>query len=668
MSIGAVVPGPKTPCIEQKWSDFHFSPDQHWRHPFSHLDFPAVRLLPEIIKAVNENDCVIVAGPTGSAKTSIVNLALMLEGYKPVVTQPRRITARRAAQWAASLIGELAGESVGFRTAMEHCCSHRTRLLYVTEELQLVRELFATPGKRDLLVLDEQHKRPLSVDGLQGWWLEQNKAGRGPRLVIMTATPDIEKLRRLHPEAPIIQIPGRTFPIKELPPGESVEADAAQLLGLGMSGLIFQPGVKEINLCINRLKEMGVRAELIPLHSKLDTNEQDAVFEKYDLPKCVVATNIAELSVTIDDLDFVIDSGLENRIEVHNGIERLARAVISLSSREQRKGRVGRTKRGFYIDHAPCGIQRPVHDMPEILRVRLDQAVLRFAVAGLRLDKMQLMDTPPANGMKAARRSIRYLGLMDDEKQVTERGLRVSKLPCSLQSGVMLVEAERQGVLAEIASMVAIFEAGSVTSRTNTAWKRMVPEQDCSDLIAQYYALEWAGTLPAHQLRQYGISDKTLRRIVETRDHLLAALKLPQQEHPRGQLSEQQHLACLQSICAGLIEDVYFRRKSRWSRGEDARFLPSGSVVKDAYAVVGLPLDIVPRLDGEPSSKILRLATRFEREWLGIVAPALPGEYARGLKQHLKLAAREKGRALEHKGYYRHSRRSVRNYHSARKR
>ena len=195
---------PETRCDKQGWNAFDFSTDREYSNPFCHLDFPAVKVLPRFIKALRENDCVIVAGPTGSAKTSICNLAMMLEGYSAVVTQPRRISAWRAAEWSASLIGEKAGQRVGFRTALERNCSAKTRLLYVTEELQLVRELFSTPGRRDVLVLDEQHKRPLSVDGLQGWWLRKNRAGQGPKLVIMTATPDIQKLRKLHPGAPII--------------------------------------------------------------------------------------------------------------------------------------------------------------------------------------------------------------------------------------------------------------------------------------------------------------------------------------------------------------------------------------------------------------------------------------------------------------------------------
>ena len=187
--------------------------------------------------------------------------------------------------------------------------------------------------------------------------------------------------------------------------------DVATLVAEGRNVLVFQPGKQEIEDACSALKQMQVSAEILPLHGQLTPEEQSRCFKHYGRPKVVVSTNVAQTSVTIDDIDAVVDSGMERRIELVDGVEGLYLKPVSLADATQRKGRAGRTKPGIYIDH--CGASsRPDFQVAEIMRKRLDQTVLRLAIAGFDMEAMEFFHQPAKSDIHDARRTLVGLGCM----------------------------------------------------------------------------------------------------------------------------------------------------------------------------------------------------------------------------------------------------------------
>ncbi|MSP16798.1 MAG: ATP-dependent helicase HrpB [Myxococcales bacterium] len=436
------------------------------------LPLPIDELLPELLVALRAHGRVVLEAPPGAGKTTRVPPALeRLVAGEIVVLEPRRLAARLAARRVAEERGEPVGESVGYRVRHEEAVGPKTRLLYVTEGV-LLRRLASDPLLTgvDAIVLDEIHERHLTGDAALAL---VERLRRGPRpellLVAMSATLDAAPIARFLGGAPVLRAAGRRFDVTiehvDRPDDRPLERQVAgavrTLLAAEADGdlLVFLPGAAEIARAQAALAERAVAAVVLPLHGGLTIAEQDRAVGRAPGRKIVLATNVAESSVTIPGITAVIDSGLA-RVPVHSpwtGLPTLRLAKISQSSATQRAGRAGRTRPGRCVrlysrhDHDT----RPQHALPEIQRLELAELLLTLAAIGTRPEELAWLDAPPAAALAAARALLDRLGALDGAGALTARGRRMQRFPVHPRLGRVLVEAEARGVAREACAAVA---------------------------------------------------------------------------------------------------------------------------------------------------------------------------------------------------------------------
>jgi len=592
---------------------------------------PITAFRQQIVEAVKTNHVTVITAETGAGKSTQVPQYLLDEGYDLVVTQPRRLAARTVAQRVAEEIGENLGETVGYRTAVDRQDSPATRALFCTDGLALVRELIgAGAGGRTILVLDEVHEWNENMEVLVAWAKRQVEEGADFKVVLMSATLEAEKLSAFFAGAPVISVPGRMFPVEVKEPGERLVDDVADLVQAGRNVLVFQPGKQEIAETCAALEQMEVNAEILPLHGQLTPAEQAKCFKHYGRPKVVVSTNVAQTSVTIDDIDAVVDSGMERRIELVDGVEGLYLKPISLADSIQRKGRAGRVKEGIYIDHCGASKNRPDRpDFPvaEILRKRLDQTVLRLAIAGFDMEELEFFHQPSKSDIHDARRTLVGLGCMNADGTVTRIGKLVNRLPLSVQYGRMLVEADRLGVVDDVLTVAAIMEMSGITvpppSRNRPDrpdWRRMVPDEHESDVMGQLAVWQLAKTMSKDEMRKKGVSLRDYFRAKEIRRHLESAVKRFFQFGSTGRRED-----ILKAVCAGMVDHLYKGEYGTYRNGDgDDRELGSASCVRNAEWLVGKPFDLqIKTRRGMMTLNLIEMASKVDPMWLTEVAPQL---------------------------------------------
>lgn len=581
----------------------------------------------KIIDAVLSHSVVVIEAETGAGKSTQVPQYLLAEGYDLVVTQPRRLAARSVAARVAEEMGVELGNLVGFRTAQERQDSPSTRCLFCTDGLALVRELMGQ--NKGILVLDEVHEWNENMEVLCAWAKAQAEAGASFKVVLMSATMEAEKLSAFFNGAPVISVPGRLYPVEERQPSRQLEDDVANLLNQGRNVLVFQPGKAEINATINALEVMKVNAEILPLHGQLTPEEQRRCFRHYGRPKVVVSTNVAQTSVTIDDVDAVVDSGLERRIELVDGVEGLYLKPISRADASQRKGRAGRCKPGIYIDH--CGAStRPDFPVAEIMRKRLDQTVLRLAIAGFDMEAMEFFHQPAKSDIHDARRTLIGLGCMTADGNVTQIGKLVNRLPVSVQYARMLVEADRLGVVDDVLTVAAIMEMGGITAPPPSRnrpdrpdWRRMVPQESESDVMGQLAVWKMADSMSKDEMAKGGVSIRDYFRAKEIRKHLAKALE---RYFRFGSSGQRENI--LKAVCAGMVDHLYKGNYGRYRNGDDTeRELGESSLVRGAEWLVGKPFDLqIKTRRGMMTLRLIEMASKVDPTWLTEVAPHLASQ------------------------------------------
>ena len=440
---------------------------------------PVASILPELLHALQQSPQVLLNAPTGAGKSTWLPLQILRDGGingRILLLEPRRLAARNVAQRLAELLGEKPGETVGYRMRAETCVGPTTQLEVVTEGI-LTRMIQHDPELSGvgLVILDEFHERSLQADLALALLLDVQQGLRDDlKLLIMSATLDNDKLQRLLPDAPVIISEGRAFPVERryqaLPAhqrfDEAVAMATAELLRHESGSLLlFLPGVGEIQRVQNHLAERVADDVLLcPLYGALPLSEQRQAI----LPapsgkrKVVLATNIAETSLTIEGIRLVVDSAQERvaRFDVRSGLTRLITQRISQASMTQRAGRAGRLEPGVCVhllakDQAE---RAAAQSEAEILQSDLSSLLLELLQWGCN-DPSQLCwrDTPPAVNLAAARRLLTQLGALADER-LTAKGQKMAALGNDPRLAAMLVAADSDAEVATAARLAAILE------------------------------------------------------------------------------------------------------------------------------------------------------------------------------------------------------------------
>ena len=440
---------------------------------------PVASILPELLLALRQSPQVLLNAPTGAGKSTWLPLQILRDGAiegRILLLEPRRLAARNVAQRLAELLGEKPGETVGYRMRAETCVGADTRLEVVTEGI-LTRMIQHDPELSGvgLVILDEFHERSLQADLALALLLDVQQGLRDDlKLLIMSATLDNDKLQRLLPQAPTIISEGRAFPVERryqsLPShqrfDEAVAIATAELLrNEPGSLLLFLPGVGEIQRVQNYLAERVADDVLLcPLYGALPLNEQRQAI----LPapagkrKVVLATNIAETSLTIEGIRLVVDSAQERvaRFDVRTGLTRLLTQRVSQASMTQRAGRAGRLEPGVCV-HLLAKEQAEraaAQSEAEILQSDLSSLLLELLQWGC-VDPAQLswLDQPPTINLAAARRLLTQLAALADDR-LTAKGQKMATLGNDPRLAAMLVAAQTDDEVATAARLAAILE------------------------------------------------------------------------------------------------------------------------------------------------------------------------------------------------------------------
>lgn len=488
--------------------------DRFYRLRQDRQRLPVHQFLDELSTKVAENQSVVVEGETGSGKTTQIPQFLVTAGYSPenpstggylmvACTQPRRVAAMSIAKRVAEEMDVALGQHVGYTIRFDDKTDHSTRLKFMTDGM-LLREAMTDPmlTRYKCIILDEAHERTLSTDVLMGLLKEILPKRRDMKLIVMSATLDAAKFQNYFEGAPLLKVPGRTFPVEIFytpePERDYVEAavrTCVQIHQLEDPGdiLVFLTGEEEIeNVC----RSIRTEAEsfghdigplvVYPLYSTLPPAKQSEIFNEAPPPrtpggppgrKVVVSTNIAETSLTIDGIVYVVDPGFSKQ-KVYNPrirVESLLVSPISQASAKQRSGRAGRTRPGkcfrLYTEKS-FNQELQVQTYPEILRSKMSNVVLTLKKLGIDdLVHFDFMDPPAPETLMRALELLNYLGALDDEGDMTDLGVKMAELPIDPQHAKMLIQGPVNQCSNEVLSIVALLNVAQVFMRPKEAAK-----------------------------------------------------------------------------------------------------------------------------------------------------------------------------------------------------
>ncbi|GAA5539854.1 MULTISPECIES: ATP-dependent helicase HrpB [Brucella] len=442
-------------------------------------DLPVTRILPQLVAAMDTHASAVLVAPPGAGKTTLVPIHMLDAQWRGdgmiVLLEPRRLAARAAARRMAELLGEEPGETVGYRMRLESKVSGRTKILVVTEGV-FARMILDNPDLKGVaaVLFDEFHERSLDADFGLALALDVQAALRDDlKILVMSATLDGARVAALLGDAPVIESEGRAFPVdiryRERKADERVEDAMARSIRDALvdetgSILAFLPGQGEIERTV-RLLEDRVPAHVIlaPLYGAMEGRDQDAAIKPAPegRRKVVLATSIAETSITIDGVRVVIDSGLARlpKYEPATGLTRLETVRTSRASADQRAGRAGRTEPGMAIRlwHQGQTASLPAFSPPEILEADLSGLVLDSAAWGV-TDPATLafLDAPPKPALNEARALLRRLGALDEAGRLTPDGEAMRQLALPARLAHMVAEAGKRGEVLKAAELAVL--------------------------------------------------------------------------------------------------------------------------------------------------------------------------------------------------------------------
>jgi ATP-dependent helicase HrpA len=629
---------------------------------------PILEKRDEIVAAIRKHPVVVITGETGSGKTTQIP-KMCLEAGRGLAgligcTQPRRIAATTVARRIAEELGEEIGRSVGYKIRFDDRTPRNAFLKIMTDGI-LLMEAQTDPLLRayDTIIVDEAHERSLNIDFILGILKNILRRRRDLRVVITSATIDTEKFSRAFDNAPIIEVSGRVYPVevrydpldRDLEEKEEItHIDAAvraveELSGRRRPGdiLIFMPTERDIRetreLLNGRLRE---EAAILPLFSRLTRSEQERVFQSTHLRKIVIATNVAETSLTIPGIRYVIDTGLA-RISQYNPRSRTAGLpvrAISRSSADQRKGRCGRVENGICIrlfteeDY----LGRPFYTSPEILRANLAGVILRMLSLGLGdIDAFPFIDPPAPKSVRDGIDILLELGAIEREEnesrrktdpwRLTERGRIMARLPIDPRIARMILEAKKEGCLQEILIIAAVLsiqdprerpvEKEAQADQIHALFKD--PASDFVSLLKIWQRCHDAGDSPKTQnrirrfCREHFLSYRRIREWRDVHDQLRTILteqkfistKLPATQKEGVEL----YAAIHRSILSGYLGHIAVKKEKNLytaTQGRQAMIFPGSGLFNRAGNWI-VAAEMV-----ETSRLFARTAANIESDWL----------------------------------------------------
>ncbi|KAH8315474.1 hypothetical protein KR074_003725 [Drosophila pseudoananassae] len=509
----------------------------------------------ELLNVIRENSVIIIVGETGSGKTTQLTQYLHEDGYSKSgmigCTQPRRVAAMSVAKRVSDEMDTQLGEDVGYAIRFEDCTSERTVIKYMTDGI-LLRESLRDPDldSYSAIIMDEAHERSLSTDVLFGLLREIVARRHDLKLIVTSATMDSTKFATFFGNVPTFTIPGRTFPVDVMFSKNTcedyVESAVKQALQVHLTPnegdmLIFMPGQEDIEVTCEVLEERLAEIEkapelsILPIYSQLPSDLQAKIFQKSGdgARKCVVATNIAETSLTVDGIIYVIDSGY-CKLKVYNpriGMDALQIYPISQANANQRSGRAGRTGPGQAYR---LYTQRQYKDellaltVPEIQRTNLANTVLLLKSLGV-VDLLQFhfMDPPPQDNILNSLYQLWILGALDHTGALTTLGRQMAEFPLDPPQCQMLIVACKMECSAEVLIIVSMLSVPSIFYRPKgredeadgVREKFQVPESDHLTYLNVYQ--QWRqNNYSSTWCNEHFIHIKAMRKVREVRQQL----------------------------------------------------------------------------------------------------------------------------------------------------
>jgi ATP-dependent helicase HrpA len=620
-------------------------------------DLPVVAKRADIAQAIRDNPVVIVCGETGSGKTTqLPKICLDLgRGVHGLIghTQPRRIAARTVATRIAHELKSPLGHAVGYKVRFADKLSQNTYVKLMTDGILLAE----TQGDRDLraydtLIIDEAHERSLNIDFLLGYLKRLMQRRPDLKIIVTSATIDAERFARHFAAggrpAPVIEVSGRTFPVEvRYRPQEEEEQDldeaivdaVAELARERADGdiLVFLPGEREIRDAAEALRKHHPKgAEILPLYARLSFEEQERIFRPHGARRIVLSTNVAETSLTVPGIRYVVDTGLArvNRYSYRNKVEQLQVEKVSRASANQRAGRCGRVAAGVAIRlYAEDDYNaRPQYTDPEILRSSLAHVILRMKALKIGdVEDFPFLEAPTPRMIADGYQLLAELGAVDAQKQLTPVGWQLAKFPIDPRIARMIIAAKQQNCLREVLIIAAAlsvqdprerpFEKSEAADRAHAKFA-----DDKSDFMA--YLKLWdhfdesvkhkqSNRKLAQQLAEEFLSQRRLR---EWRDihGQLASLVGELGMHPNEQPAtfEQIHRALL----AGLLGNIGFRN-------EEGEYLGARGIRFNIFPGSGLrkaqPKWIMAGELVDTARLYARCVAKIEPEWIEPLAKDL---------------------------------------------
>ena len=616
---------------------------------------PIHRVSDPIVEGLSKWGRVILSAPTGSGKSTQVPQILLdraqVDG-EIVVLQPRRLAARLLAKRVALERNATLGGEVGYQVRFEKAVGPDTRIRFVTEAIFL-RQILKDPELKGVgaVVFDEFHERNLAADLSIASTLQSVCSQRPDlKIVVMSATLDVDALRTYLEPCAYVEAVGRMYPVAIQYMGAALNRDAKPVWERAAQAfrtlvrekvrgnvLIFMPGVYEIRKTIAAIESLSESSgySVLPLHGELSADSQDRALSKSVHPKVIVSTNVAETSITIEDVCAVIDSGLARvaRFDPRRAINSVLVESISRASAEQRAGRAGRTGPGVCLrlwseaEHAA----RAVQNTPEVRRVDLSESILLFIDAGVtELEIFGWFEKPETDKLVQARDLLLELGALDADGKITQTGRRMAQFPLHPRYARMLIEADRYHIVPMISLIVGLSQGRPVykVSRDNRIRKeqvRLIEDKvdSRSDFFVHLQAWEFARAARFDPVvcSGLGVHGGAARQAGEVARQLL--------QLARSQGLSTQEVPCadeMEFICKCLLvgfSDHLAMRNNTGTRGFRMLHGRSGELRRESVVEESLIIaaEIEEREIRGSATLLMGLATAVDQKWLGELFP-----------------------------------------------